>query len=215
MLTLLAAAIYLRCTCFLRPFPPPPKPRPEVEGRHGSPPSPSPRSSSAPSQPQPIVHTVGRTYLVPTIRIPPFPPSSEGVEEEGERGVVDDATLVIREERRVFEWMTGMLQLGNGALGATVATPVAGSPVVLDLGAVSQASDFTILHSMVCVLGLFLTWLDTSYVSAGYTYSLSVSASYYFFSVLLTLVVILRLAQSVPLRPPLYCSIVAYALGGM
>ena len=41
------------------------------------------------------------------------------------------------EERRVFDWMRGALH-GSGALGSTGFFPGAGSPVVLDLGAVAQ-----------------------------------------------------------------------------
>lgn len=86
----------------------------------------------------------GRTYLLSTVKVPPFPAKAPPVgattirpangaavsgqgrqEEEGE------------EEERVFEWMRGALN-GPGALGSTGFFPGAGAPIVLDLGAVAQ-----------------------------------------------------------------------------
>lgn len=58
-------------------------------------------------------------------------PGAGGIEEEEEEA--EEA----EEERRAFESMRDALQ-GNGAVGTTGFFPRAGSPVVLDLGAVSQ-----------------------------------------------------------------------------
>lgn len=98
----------------------------------------------------PAASFYGRTYLLSTVRVPPFPPISstgeagllggatphlDGGRPEAERLKEEEEEVV--EERRAFESMRDALQ-GTAALGTTGFYPRTGSPVVLDLGAVSQ-----------------------------------------------------------------------------
>ena len=101
----------------------------------------------------------GRTYLLSTFKIPPLPPAGKasagaGNPVHGERGRIrvgegaaaasagaagGTAAQSAEEERRAFEWMGRALQgKGKEAAGGAGIFPSAGSPVVLDLGAVSQ-----------------------------------------------------------------------------
>lgn len=92
----------------------------------------------------------GRTYLLSTVKVPPFPAapppppptgstatrhktngSARTAGRGGQEGEEKD------EEERAFEWMGAALN-GPGALGSSGFFPGKGSPVVLDLGAVSQ-----------------------------------------------------------------------------
>ncbi|CAM9393861.1 unnamed protein product [Ectocarpus sp. 12 AP-2014] len=114
-------------------------------GIRGSPASPASRSAEAPSPPVRTspVSLFGRTYLLSTIKVPPFstattltgsnPANSHRVNGAAAGGEKEED----EEEERVFECMREALQ-GPGALGTTGLFPGAGSPVVLDLGAVSQ-----------------------------------------------------------------------------
>ncbi|CAM9953783.1 unnamed protein product, partial [Sphacelaria rigidula] len=75
-------------------------------------------------QQQPITTFFGRTYLVPTIRMPPFPPQPSAARHGGSAGTKADRAGrkaagaeeggLEDEDERVFEWMSGMLLQGNG-----------------------------------------------------------------------------------------------------
>lgn len=84
---------------------------------------------------------------MPTVRIPAFPHpvapinNGSGGGAEGGAGriqVADGGGGEVIEEERAFEWMSGMLLQGSGALRTAGIVPAAGSSVVLDLGAISQ-----------------------------------------------------------------------------
>lgn len=104
-------------------------------------------SLSRPNSTVPLVSFFGRSYLLSTVRIPPFPTSSSpGKAFSPSGGAIEETSPTNwsrrkeeeeEEESRVFDWMKAALS-GSGALGTTGFFPEAGSPVVLDLGAVAQ-----------------------------------------------------------------------------
>lgn len=98
---------------------------------------------------------------MPTVRVPPLPKSgSASVRDRDSPGWGRVEEEAAGEEGRVFEWMTGMLR-GSGALGTTGIVPGAGSPVVLDLGAVSQASTVcTVLVLLECPCRTYNTGIN-------------------------------------------------------